>query len=109
MAQWAGQFTGNTHESKVLDREEQLRHAMDVYRSKQTDDERALQAKNIMRLADKLLSARIRAMKARLNAMGPRSPDSPVANSMQARIQQVEIGGIRSILAEFKAADIAIN
>ena len=108
MAQWSGQFTGLTHQSKVLDREEQLRHAIDAYRAKQTDDERESQAKIVLRLADNLLSARIRAMKARLNAYGPLSRDSSIVTSMETKILNVENGGIRNILDEFNAAEIPV-
>ena len=106
MAQWAGQFTGRTHLSKVLDREEQLRHAIDVYKSKESGADRNAQAKKVVQLADKLLAARVRALEARLNAMGPLSPNSPIANSMETKIQDVSEGGVQAILKEFNAADV---
>lgn len=107
MAQWTGQYSGKTHQSKVLDREEQLRHAIEVFRSKQSQTEAQMQAKKVFRLADKLLSARVRAMKACLNARGPRSPDNRIANEAEAKIERVVEGGILPLLREFDAADIA--
>jgi hypothetical protein len=106
MAQWIGQFSGNTHRSKVLDREGQLRHAIEVYRRMQPHDDRTAQGQTVKRLADQLLAARIRAMKATLNAMGPMSPDSPITNSMKTKIQNVTIAGVHAILEEFGAKDI---
>ena len=109
MAQWIGQFSGNTHRSKVLDREAQLRHAIEVYRCIQPQDDRTTQGQTVKRLADRLLAARIRAMKATLNAMEPMSPDSTIANSMKTKIQHVTNAGVHAILEEFDAADVGTD
>ena len=72
----------------------------------QPHDDRTAQAQTVKRLADRLLAARIRAMKATLNAMGPMSPDSSIANSMKTKIQDVANAGVNAILEEFDLTDI---
>jgi hypothetical protein len=70
MAQWMGQFTGNTHLSKIQDCERQLRHAIDVHRSKEPVEDQQAYSKTVIRFADRLVKARIRAAKAHLSALG---------------------------------------
>ena len=106
MAQWSGQFTGRTHQSKVRDREVLLLHAIDMYRKTRIQPERDAQAKTVYRLADQLLKARVRAMKARLNALGPRPPDSPLVREIETKIQDMLDGGTRALLDEFNASEI---
>jgi hypothetical protein len=109
MAQWRGQFLGKSHQSKVFDREAILRHAIEVYRCKQSDVDRLVQAKNVIRLADRLRIARIRVIKARLNALGPLRGQSALANEMEEDIRKLVENGVRAILEEFQAADISMN
>lgn len=95
MAQWMGQYSGKTHGSRVRDLEDQLQHAVDVLRDVRTEAKRAQQQKKLTRMAERLLSARIRARKA--NALT--NPDA-VDNRLAAMID----GGVEAILSEFKIA-----
>lgn len=111
MAQWKHQFSDKTHWSKVSDREKLLRHAVEVYRAMQAEDERAVQAKKVLRLAQRLLNARIRAKKARINQLGPRpwSRESSIAVAEQATLEKLKSEGVQGILEEYRASDILFD
>lgn len=104
MAQWLGQFTGKTHLSKVKDREEQLRHAIDVYREKTTSKERTTHSKRVVRLAERLLEARVRAAKAHVAALDPR--DERGRELAERKLAQITEAGREAILVEFDAAEV---
>ncbi len=107
MAQWSGQFTGNTHLSKVQDREQQLQHAIEVYRTLESKTETEAQKQTVARFAKQLLDARIRATKARIVALDPRDDnDRALAES---KIDKLLNGGVSSILKEFAASDICTD
>ena len=103
MAQWSGQFTGNTHLSKVKDREQQLRHSIEVY----SQNEAEVQAQVVARLAKQLLAARIRAAKARIAALDPRDDNARV--QAESKIDKLQNGGVSSILKEFNASEICTD
>jgi hypothetical protein len=98
MAQWMGQYTGNTHGFLVAEREEQLRHAIGVYRQKDTISERKKQSKTVLRMADRLVSARIKVRKANRPAETDGPPDE--------KLQRIVEDGNPAILREFDIAEI---
>ena len=103
MAQWSGQFIGNTHLSKVKDREQQLRHSIEVHSQNETE----VQAQVVARLAKQLLDARIRATKARIAALDPRDDNARV--QAESKIDKLQNGGVSSILKEFNASEICTD
>ena len=100
MAQWLGAFGGDTHLSRVQDREHQLRHAIDVFHDKQTQFERDQYFKTVTRLAEQLLAARRQAAKARMAALDPR--DTEGLQKAQAKLAQLDSEGVTSIFVEYK-------
>ena len=107
MAQWIGQFSGNTHLSKIEYIEAQLRHAVDVYQSKTTLEDRRSYSKNITRFADRLLAARVRAAKAHLASLDPR--DERGREMTGAKIVTLLEQGTSAILKEFGVTDVIPN
>ena len=103
MAQWSGQFTGNTHLSKVKDREQQLRHSIEIHSQNETE----VQAQVVARLAKQLLDARIRATKARIAALDPRDDNARV--QAESKIDKLQNGGVSSNLKEFNASEICTD
>jgi hypothetical protein len=99
VAQWKGQFSGRTHESRVKDAEVTLRRAID------SDHE----PKNVLSLAENLLAVRIRQRKACISRMRESTTaDSPAENaqaivSMERALREIEGGGVAAILREFSA------
>ena len=102
MAQWSGQFSGLTHESKLADAEDALRVAIAVFRIVPTD---AAKAKAVRRLATRVLNLRLKLLKVRRIAKGPVDSASIRAEQLQARERTVSAAGVRGILAEFSATD----
>ena len=107
MAQLSRQFTGNTHLSKVKDREQQLKHAIAVYRTLESRADAEAQMQTVGRFAQQLLDARIRATKARIAALDPRDDDNRAL--AESRIDKMLRGGVSSILMEFNASDICTD
>lgn len=105
MAQWSGLGSGNIHQSKVYDCEQQLRHAIEVFQNSQTLVEGEIQAKKVIRFAERLLSARVRPAKARVAALKPL--DNKGRKAGTARINQLLEDGISCILDEFHASDVS--
>jgi hypothetical protein len=68
MAQWLGQFSGHTHATRVEDAEAALHHAVGVHREAASSLDRDKQSKAVKRLANRLLTARLKLMKARIAA-----------------------------------------
>lgn len=92
MAQWSRQYSGNTHGTRVQDLEQQLQHAIDVFRSRRTSQDAAQSRETVLRMADKLLAARIR--KRKVNA--PQTPDGT-----DSTLQRLARGGVEAILREY--------
>ena len=67
MAQWEGGFSGNTHATRVADAEGALKQVITAFQA-HPGIETAARAK-VMRMAEHLLSARERMLKARLVAL----------------------------------------
>ncbi len=92
MAQWMGQFSGNTHGSRVRELELQLRHAIDVLRDTASATDLAKRHKSISRTADRLLSARIRLRKSIVR---------PQPDETDPKLQTMIDGGVAAIYEEF--------
>lgn len=106
MAQWAGMGSGRTHESRVQEIEASLRQAIAALHTS-TEGDREAKAKNLHRLAKKLLSARVKRLKARYAEYSDhataevREKREQAIESMGRRIQELEEGGTVAILREF--------
>lgn len=83
MAQWNGQFTGNTHATKVRDCEKALRHAATVLRACETEAHVGDKKKVVISLADKLLVTRIKFLKAKIYDAEPVTEDIRPARKRQ--------------------------
>ena len=114
MAQWNGQFTGNTHATKIEDLEAMLRHAVAVFRETNSDTEQRVKGKAVQKLAAKLLSARLKFLKAQLYDVQPvvgedlRKRESRVESLMRTQ-EKVYSDGVNGILFEFNAQDLTLQ
>ncbi len=104
MAQWAGGFSGNTHATRVADAEGALKQAITAFKS-HPSIETAARAK-VTRMAERLLSARERMLKARLVAIRDASaqdgaPPQAQLTDLQARLERLQDQGVAGILTEF--------
>jgi hypothetical protein len=108
VAQWLGQFSGQTRATKVEEVEEALRRSVAVFRAASPAD-RGGKAKSVRNLAERLLSARLRLLKARLAALDPvadgREQNTDGVEALRARETQARADGVHGILAEFGALD----
>ena len=102
MAQWLGQFSGNTHISKVRDHEQQLQHAVEVLGAKQSPAERQTYMETVLRFAEELLVARLRALKGNLSSLDPR--DIKGREAIQWKVNEVTADGVPAVLNEFKVS-----
>ena len=105
MAQWSGQYSGLTHDTKVKDAEVSLRKAVESLSRLSTTD-RSGKMKHIRSLAERLLAARLKAMRARLSSLtepGSTNLDAEQTSSLRARKEGVEAHGVEAILKEFGA------
>jgi hypothetical protein len=65
MAQWNGQYTGNSHATKVEDHENMLKHSVQVFDS--CDQvQRVTKGKAVKKLAAKVFNARLKMVRAKL-------------------------------------------
>ena len=110
MAQWNGQFSGLTHETKVQDIEASLRQAVAAFNSA-TEGERDSKSKAVRHLAERLLAARLKALRSRLCVLREpgkkRASDSRV-KQLQAREQETEAQGVTGILNEFHFGEATV-
>jgi len=102
MAQWLGQFTGNTHLTKVKDREQQLRQAVDVMGTKQSPVERHTYMKTVERFAEQLLLTRLRALKSNIASIDPR--DTKGLEAAQRKVSELTAKGVLGVLSEFEVS-----
>ena len=111
MAQWLGQFTGNSHATKVKDLEETLVHAVTVLRQTSAPEEIQAKRKSVLKLAEKLLIARLKFLKAKIYAAEPVSDrnTSKQQNQLENLRQsesKVRSEGVEGILVEFGAENL---
>lgn len=103
MAQWNGQFSGLTHETKVQDIEASLRQAVVAYRGASVA-ERDSKAKAVRHLSKRLLAARLKALRARLSGLrepGKRRVREVQLMQLQTREHELLAEGVAGILKEF--------
>jgi hypothetical protein len=104
MAQWARQFSGYTHETKVQDAEQSLRQAIKNFETV-TEAERPNKLKAIRHLSERLLAARLKALRARKSALiGPGSKtglDDGHASHLRKREMELQTQDANDILREF--------
>src|SRR5262245_41030731 len=103
MAQWQGQFSGFTHETKVQDLEESLRRAVNAV-AKATPADRDRKTKSMWQLAERLLSSRFKALRARESALT--EPGRRTLNAvakLKKKEDQLQQVGLKGILREFRA------
>jgi hypothetical protein len=112
MAQWLGQFSGHTHETKVDDAEDLLRHAVESLCGTAAGPGREERIKAVRRLVDRLYRARVKLAKARLvAATGGQSGASLAVRAeevagLERKYRAVSQGGVEAILREFGAHDV---
>jgi hypothetical protein len=104
MAQWSRQFSGYTHETKVQDAEHSLRKAIDAFATV-PEAQRAGKLKAIRHLSERLLAARLKALRAKTSALiepgsKTRLDDSHVLH-LQKREQELQAQSADGILKEF--------
>jgi hypothetical protein len=105
MAQWARAYCGDTHETKVGDAERSLRLAVVAYHECETSSKESKQ-KQIHRLAERVLTSRLKALKARismLNAPGIQKRKQIDISHLRLQIQSIKDDGVLGILKEFDA------
>ncbi len=104
MAQWSRQFSGYTHETKVQDAEHSLRQAIKTFETL-PETERAGKLKAIRHLSEKVLAARLKALRAKTSALtGPGTKmtlNESHASHLRIREQELQSQGIDDILKEF--------
>lgn len=104
MAQWTGQFSGFTHETKVQDIEQSLRQTITTYKAL-PEAERAGKLKAIRHLAERLLAVRLKALRARISALtepGSKGLDDTKAAHLRTREQELQDQSADDILREFE-------
>ena len=98
MAQWMGQYSGHTHATKLADLEASLRKAMKAWVTC-PPIERSQKGKAARRLAERVLAARSRILRAQIATLRP--TDEEKRDSLQHRLEDLETGGVDAVLAEF--------
>ena len=111
MAQWNGQFSGNTHKTKVLDLERMLRHSVEVFRTC-SEETKPSKGKAVKQLAAKLLNARLKMIKAALSETIPVEEENLQKRRSQldhllAEEKKLGMEGVNGILIEFDIKDLA--
>lgn len=109
MAQWQGQFSGRTHETRAVDVEDTLRRTVTALRQAISPAERERLTKQVRDLARRLLRARLQLVKSRI-AKGSEQRMSATAwadgiAALRDREAQIRQEGINGILQEFAATD----
>ena len=110
MAQWLGQFSGNTQRTAVEDAEKLLNHAASVFRDS-TAAARPRKAKAVRALAKRVHAARIRFLRAQIR----KASDPAISEAKRVRAKEIakleealalaQADGIDGILHEFSAGD----
>jgi len=101
MAQWQGQYSGFTHETKVQDLEDSLRRAIkSASEAGPVDRDRKLKA--MWHVAERVLSSRLKALRARESALTePGRESEKTVVKLEERKIRLEQTGVIGILMEF--------
>lgn len=99
MAQWAGQFTGLTHATKLDDAEATLRSAVGLF-AWCPQGERPRREKAIRKMAARVLRARLHFLKVQLRTL-PMGTCEVRMDRLRAARAAAEAGGVAAILTEF--------
>ena len=112
MAQWLGAYTGHTHRTKVKELELTLQRAVAAFRVAESSlqpQESLAKKRAVQKVAEKLVTARLKLLKAQLDEAEP-AADALSSTAVQNRVtrlrlEQAELraGGVGSILREFDA------
>lgn len=105
VAQWLGQYTGNTHATRIDDMEASLRVAVSAFKMASTDSERRNKAKSVRKLAKRLLSARRHQLGARIAVARQVPGQREEVASLREQMASLEAHGVRGILTELDALD----
>ena len=115
MAQWSGGYQGETHTTRVAGAEAALRHGVSVLQTATSDGDRSKAARNVCQLAARLLSARVRKLKARLEAIedaaagGRPAPYAIADNDLRARLAATRELGLPGILTELSVGAMLVS
>jgi hypothetical protein len=105
VAQWSGGYSGNTHATRVADAESALKQAVTALRVSQGGAAAGQQREKVARMADRLLSARVRMLKARLVALRDASAQDRMSPAqlidLETRLETLQEQGVAGILTEF--------
>jgi hypothetical protein len=107
MAQWARAYCGETHETKVADAEHSLRLAVAAYHDRETLlNESKQKQRQIHQLAERVLTSRLKALKARVSALESTAMNKRKetdSSHLRLQIQAMSDEGVSGILKEFNA------
>ena len=112
MAQWMGQYTGNSHATKIEDLEATLHHAIIVFRDASESTKNQSKEKAVRKLAEKLLTARLKYLRARLYEAEPVIENKDEmrrrkrVETLRQQEAKVRVDGVNGILIEFGAQDL---
>jgi len=107
MAQWMGQFSGRTHETKVQDIEVSLQKAVKALEGTSEND-RKRKAKAVRRLSERLLLSRLKMLRARISVMTETMQKEELSkrvNRLKLKEQGLIEQSVEGILREFHALD----
>ena len=108
MAQWMGQYSGRTHESKVQELENSLSKAIEALRTSEISEVDKKQ-KSVLKLCERLLTARHKEIKARISKLSETrsfDDDPKKTQNLVEKEQKLLDGGVKAILVEFKIEDL---
>lgn len=106
MAQWKGQFSGRTHETRLAEAEAVLREALGHKREVHAE----IPSATLDQLAEKVLFARVHLLKAKIDRAQHKPTEehfsemAATVDKWKARIEELEKGGVSDVLREFYVA-----
>jgi len=106
MAQWAGMSTGRTQDGRVVETENSLRFAVAALRNGDSA-QRAAKAKSVKALAEAVLLARVRRLKAVLNQSseqrmtGHEKLSQADVAAQRRNLEELRQSGVEAVLREF--------
>jgi len=106
MAQWMGQYSGRTHESKVKKIESSLKKAIESLLLIEGPDKKNKE-KEVLKLCKKLKSARHKAVKARIDKLSiPSQEHVSKLQALKTSEKSLEEDGLNDILLEFELQNL---